>query len=145
MDKGAALFNRAFDHIANGLLLYVIFYAFVWLLIAKGGFVAQAAAGPVIERFPAMLTVVVVPFLASTMSAFLAHAGLRWTLKRLRLRLSTSESAASRVFLILLALFAFTGLLFDPFDGLDGRATLTHAMILAGAWTGIALRRRVPI
>lgn len=137
------MFIHALDLFANGLLIYVLFYAVVWLLIAKVGLIAKLALGTR-ESLPGFLEDGVLPFLISALAAFLAHAGLRWTMKRLRLRLSTSESSASSAFLTVLTVFSLSGVLFHLYEGLaDNR--LSELLIVVGAWTGVALRRRVAI
>lgn len=135
--------QRAISHIANGVLIYAIFYGFAWLLAVKGGLVAQVAFAST-DGVPDSINTVVLPFLASGLAALLAQTGLRLTLKRLRLRLSTSEHAASYVFIGVLTLLSFTGGLTRIFETPDS-TVLTQVAIVLGAWLGVAIRRRIPI
>ncbi|HZH25900.1 MAG TPA: hypothetical protein VEY95_01845 [Azospirillaceae bacterium] len=140
--------NRAFDHVANGVLLFVIFHGLIRLMTAKGGMLADAAVGwwPALADLDTswLLTDAGVPFLCSALAAFVAHAGLRWVLKRLRLRLSAGEQEASAVFMGVVGLFAVAGIAFDWHSGLEFK-WLTHLAVVLGAWAGIAARRRVRI
>ncbi len=137
----ATLFARIFSHLANGVLLYAIFYALVWLLMLKAGAVMSVAWG---DGVPDLVDGALVPFLMSTLAAFLAHAGLRLTLKRLRLRLSTPESTASSVFLGVLTLLAFTGVMGEIFETPDS-VWWSPLCVIVGAWVGAAIRRRLPL
>jgi len=139
----AVLIQRTVSHVANGVLLYALFYGLVWLLLTKGSLLAHVTAPHPGGTMPALLGALVIPFLVSAFAAFTAHAGLRLALKRLRLKLSSPESVASRFFLGVLTVLAFSGAL-TLFDSLD-TLWYTPVMIVAGAWTGVALRRRIPI
>ncbi|MFC7333921.1 hypothetical protein [Rhodocista pekingensis] len=136
--------QRAFSHIANGVLLYAIFYALCWALVVK-----TALLLPVYEQGDSLwarLDSLLMPFATSMLAAFLAHAGLRLTLKRLKLRLSTSESSASLVFLGVLTVLSFGGALGHVFEGPEsgpGTDVVTPLSIVLGAWAGVAWRRRL--
>lgn len=136
--------QRAISHIANGVLLYAIFYALCWALVVK-----TALLLPVYEVGDgvwARLDTLLMPFATSMLAAFLAHAGLRLTLKRFRLRLSTSESSASLVFLGVLTVLAFGGALGHVFEGPEAGPDpdfVTPLSVVFGAWAGVAWRRRL--
>jgi len=132
-----------FSHLANGVLLYAIFYGVAWLLMAKAGLLTQVAINREVA-WPAAVEEGLLPFLVSAVSSFLSHAGLRLTLKRLRLRLSADEATASQVFLGVVTVLSFAGALARMFDGTGG-TWLTPVGVVLGAWTGVAIRRRVPI
>lgn len=142
------------SHLANGVLIYAIFYGMVWLLVLKGGLVAQLGLLPGTGDVPVVISFLLLPFLVSTASAFLAHAALRLTLRRMRLRLSGDESTASRVFMGVLTLLALGGGMARLFDIADGPWTsgffssgewMTPLAVIAGAWAGVALRQRVAL
>ena len=144
-----ALINRVFSHLANGVLIYAIFYGVIWLLVLKGGLAAQMEVVPTGGDLPPLVATMMLPFLVSTISAFLAHAALRLTLKRMRLRLSGDESTASRVFIAVLTLLALTGSIGRLFDMAEGPLAygqwLTPLAVVLGAWAGVAIRRRIAI
>lgn len=140
------------SHLANGVLIYAIFHGVVWLLVLKGGLAAQLGLVPVHGELPGPVSLVLIPLLVSAASSFLAHAGLRLALKRLRLRLSGDESTASRVFMGVLALLSLGGALARLLDFADGPWNngpfahgewMTPLAVIVGAWGGVALRRRV--
>lgn len=135
--------QRAISHIANGVLIYAIFYGIAWVLAVKGGLLLQVACGST-DGMPDSVNTVVVPFLTAALSALLAQAGLRLTLKRLRLRLSTSEQSASYVFMGVLTLLSLTGGMTRVFETPDS-TLMTQVAIILGAWVGVAIRRRIPI
>ncbi len=135
--------QRTISHIANGVLIYAIFYGIAWVLAVKGGLVAQVAFGST-DGVPDSVNTVLVPFLASGLAALIAQAGLRLTLKRLRLRLSTSEQSATYVFMGVLTVLSFTGGLTRVFETPDS-TLMTQVAIVLGAWLGVAIRRRIPI
>lgn len=140
------------SHLANGVLIYAIFYGVVWLFMLKLGLVAHLGLVPSGGELPDPVALVLVPLLLSAASSFLAHAGLRLTLKRLRLRLSGDESTASRVFMGVLTLLSLGGALARLLDFADGPWNngpfahgewMTPLAVIVGAWGGVALRRRV--
>lgn len=129
--------------VANGALIYAIFYALVWVLALKGGLLTDVAWGAR-DRVPSAVETILLPFAVSAIAAFLAQVGLRLVLKRLRLRLSTTESSASFVFMGLLTVLSLVGGLARLFD-LDETFLPTEAAVVVGAWCGVTLRRRVAI
>lgn len=133
--------RRAFSHFANGVLLYAIFYAFLWLLMLKAGALMTAAWG---DGVPDLIDGALVPFAMSALAAFLAHAGLRLTLKRLRLRLSTPEATASSIFLAVLTVLAFSGVMGEIFQTSES-VWWSPLCVIFGAWVGAAIRRRLPL
>lgn len=136
----AARQNRAFDVLSNGVLLFVIFSAMASLIIAKGEMLMDRAFEG--EDLHWLVGEGTLPFLGAVLSAFATHAGLRALLRRLRLRLSTDEYPASIVFLIVVGLFAVGGAMLDWREGIE-RYWLTHLSVVAGAWAGVVLRRRI--
>lgn len=136
--------QRAISHIANGVLIYAIFCGLAWLLATKGDLLTQIALGSGTDGLPAFVDVAAVPFLASAAAAFLAQAGLRLALRKLRLRLSTSEQAASYMFMAVLTVLSFGGGPTRIFEAPE--STLwSQAAIVTGAWIGVTIRRRVPM
>lgn len=107
----------------------------------KGGLLLQVALRWV-DGVPDLVEGVLLPFLMSITAAFLAHAGLRLTLRRLKLRLSTEESSASLVFLGVLTLLAFAGAM-DRLVDTPERLPWTAPALVLGAWIGVLLRRRL--
>ncbi|HYE48081.1 MAG TPA: hypothetical protein VEB20_00710 [Azospirillaceae bacterium] len=140
---GSRPLARVLSQLANGVLLYAIFYGFAWVMFMKGSILAHMACIEP-DGVPDLVNGALVPLVLSALAAFMAHAGLRLTLKRLRLRLSTSEIAASRAFLGVLTLFAFTGTLTRLFDMPESHL-VTPLAIIAGGWIGAMLRRRVAL
>ncbi|WP_075769666.1 hypothetical protein [Aerophototrophica crusticola] len=136
-----ALFARAVNLVANGVLIYAIFYGVLWVLAVKVGLLAQVALRW-LDGIPDLVEGVLAPMGLSFLAAFLAHAGLRLTLKHLRLKLSVPEANASWVFLAVLTLLAFSGG-FGRFFDTPETMPLTAPAIVLGAWGGVALRRRV--
>ncbi|WP_029011968.1 hypothetical protein [Niveispirillum irakense] len=142
VDEGEAiLFQRMFSHFANGVLIYAIFYALLWLLMLKTGALLAATMG---DGVPDLVEGALIPFVLSALAAFLAHAGLRVTLKRLRLKLSTPEATASSVFLGVLTLFAFSGIMGEIFQTPES-VWWSPLCVIFGAWVGAAIRRRLPL
>jgi hypothetical protein len=134
--------SRAFDHLANGVLIYVLFSAMVWALATKGPMVVGLALPELV--LPAVVAEAVLPFLAAAVAALAALAGLRWGLKRMRLRLSREEQPASAAFLGVVMAFAVGGAALDWHAG-EGLPLATEAAVVVGAWAGVMLRRRIRI
>lgn len=134
--------SRAFDHLANGVLIYLLFSGIAWILATKGLAVVQHATPDV--ELPWAVTGAVLPFLASAGASLAALAGLRWVLKRLRLRLSREEQPASAAFLGVVMAFAIGGAALELHAG-EGLPLVTEASVVFGAWAGVMMRRRLRI
>ena len=133
--------------LANGMLLYVLFVILYRLFVIEQP--PTVTLGGYVIVFPHFLSDSIFTFVASGLSAFAVLAGVRLGLRRLRLRLSTTENAATTVFLVLVLLctlhdFAQDVLLWLE-TGESGLTSFIHLLAVAGAVTGVALRRRVAL
>jgi hypothetical protein len=135
------LLRRIVSPLADGALLYALFYGALWIFLFK---VSAILTVLLADGVPDLLEGAFLPFALSFLAAFVAHVGLRLALLRLRRRLASSESAASLAFLALLtasALFGFMGdwlVLPDSF-------WWSPVCVVSGAWAGALLRRRVSL
>jgi len=142
-DPARPMPRRLLSQLANGVLIYAIFHGLLWLLAVKGGVSLHGEGGPR-DGTPDPFRATVLPFAASALAAFLAHAGLRLILRRLGLRLSTSEASASLAFLGVLAVLALSGMPGGLFEAPDN-SLQTPLALIAGAWLGVMVRRRIAL
>ncbi len=137
------MLSRGFNALANGLLIFLVFYALIWLFAFKVGLMIEVAFGTV-GGWPAFLERTFLPLPISALASFLAHVGLRFGLKWFRLRLSTSELAASNTFLGLVTVLVALGTAVELADH-GPHGLIGQLLIVVGAWFGVLMRRRIAI
>jgi hypothetical protein len=135
--------RQTISTIANGALIYAIFHGVVGLLAVKGGLLSRAPVwgegGP-----PELVAAILIPFIVSLLGSFMAQAGLRLTLKRLRLALAGSEASASIVFFVLVTIMSVLGMPKPVFSAVDPADPMVLAIVV-GAGFGILWRRRIAL